>query len=47
MDKAEQDIDRSDLRFSTILLKHLDMQANKQFYEQLKEREVFVFVVFF
>lgn len=36
----EQDIDKSDLRFSSILLKHFDIQTNKQFYEFQKEKEV-------
>ncbi|GFR96784.1 coiled-coil domain-containing protein 97-like [Elysia marginata] len=38
-DIAEAEIDRSDLRFSTILLKHMDIQASKQHYEALKDRE--------
>ncbi|CAL1542623.1 unnamed protein product [Lymnaea stagnalis] len=38
-EQMEQDIDRSDLKFSTILLKHMDTQVNKQFFEQLKEKE--------
>ncbi|RUS85273.1 hypothetical protein EGW08_006974 [Elysia chlorotica] len=38
-EKDEAEIDRSDVRFSTILLKHMDTQASKQFYDVLKERE--------
>ncbi|GFN83848.1 coiled-coil domain-containing protein 97-like [Plakobranchus ocellatus] len=38
-ERAEAEIDRSDLKFSTILLKHMDTQATKQFYDVLKERE--------
>ncbi|CAG5129744.1 unnamed protein product [Candidula unifasciata] len=37
--QMEQEIDKSDLRFSSILLKHLDMQTNKQVYEFQKEKE--------
>lgn len=38
-EKEEAEIDRTDLRFSTILLKHMDLQASKQYYDALKERE--------
>uniref|UniRef100_A0A0B7AIJ4 CCD97-like C-terminal domain-containing protein n=1 Tax=Arion vulgaris TaxID=1028688 RepID=A0A0B7AIJ4_9EUPU len=39
MEQMEQDIDRSDLRLSSILLKHMDIQTNKQFCEMQKEKE--------
>ncbi|KAH9519593.1 Coiled-coil domain-containing protein 97 [Bulinus truncatus] len=38
-EKIEQEVDKSDLRFSTILLKHMDNQTNKQYFELLKEKE--------
>ncbi|XP_005095908.1 coiled-coil domain-containing protein 97 [Aplysia californica] len=40
--EAEQDareIDRSDLKFSSILLKHMDANTNKQLYDKMKEME--------
>ncbi|KAK0056967.1 coiled-coil domain-containing protein 97 [Biomphalaria pfeifferi] len=38
-EKMEQEIDKSDLKFSTILLKHMDNLTNKQHFEMLKEME--------
>lgn len=42
-EEAQQMIDKSDLRFSTILLKHMDKLGENELYRKEKEKEVHFF----